>query len=35
MARYGFGFDGFPAENLAPSDRVIDTPPDLFSALQD
>lgn len=30
LARYGFGFEGFPIEDLAPDDRVIDAPADLF-----
>jgi phosphoglycolate phosphatase len=30
LARYGFGFEGFPLEQLAPADRVIDTPFDLL-----
>ena len=30
LARYGFGFEGFPLERLAPADRVIDSPVDLL-----
>jgi len=30
LARYGFGFEGFPADLLAPSDRTIDRPADLL-----
>jgi phosphoglycolate phosphatase len=30
LARYGFGFEGFPLEQLAPADRVIDSPFDLL-----
>jgi phosphoglycolate phosphatase len=30
LARYGFGFEGFPLEKLASADRVIDTPFDLL-----
>ena len=30
VARYGFGFRGFPIEELAPDDRFIDTPTDLL-----
>ncbi|MBI3402815.1 MAG: HAD hydrolase-like protein [Acidobacteria bacterium] len=30
LARYGFGFDGFPISQLGPSDRVIDTPMQLL-----
>jgi phosphoglycolate phosphatase len=30
LARYGFGFDGFPLHELAESDRLIDTPGDLL-----
>src|SRR5262249_13268960 len=31
LARYGFGFDGFPVEELGPGDRVIDSPAQLTS----
>ena len=31
LARYGFGFEGFPVDELQPSDRVIDAPSDLLS----
>jgi phosphoglycolate phosphatase len=31
VARYGFGFDGFPPHRLSPADRVIDTPAELLS----
>ena len=30
LARYGFGFDGFPIESLRPEDRVIDAPEELL-----
>ena len=30
VARYGFGYQGFPAEKLRDGDRVIDTPMDLL-----
>ena len=30
LARYGFGFDAFPLDVLAPSDLVIDAPEDLL-----
>jgi len=30
LARYGFGFDGFPTEELRPGDRVIDKPVQLI-----
>jgi len=33
LARYGFGFDGFPAGRLAGSDLVIDAPLDLVERL--
>jgi phosphoglycolate phosphatase len=29
MARYGFGFEGFPVEALQPGDRLIDHPSQL------
>jgi phosphoglycolate phosphatase-like HAD superfamily hydrolase len=29
LARYGFGFSGFPEENLRTGDLVIDAPRDL------
>jgi phosphoglycolate phosphatase len=31
VARYGFGFDGFPVAALGASDRVIDAPGELLS----
>jgi phosphoglycolate phosphatase len=31
LARYGFGFDGFPVHELGPDDFVIDTPGDLLA----
>jgi phosphoglycolate phosphatase len=30
LARYGFGFEDFPLDELDPSDRLIDTPGDLL-----
>jgi phosphoglycolate phosphatase len=30
MARYGFGYEGFPAGDLGPDDRVIDAPAELL-----
>jgi phosphoglycolate phosphatase len=33
LARYGFGFDGFPVATLTPEDRVIDQPLDLLGIL--
>lgn len=30
VARYGFGFDGFPRSELRPTDRTIDTPDGLL-----
>ena len=30
LARYGFGFEGFPAEELRPGDHVIDQPAQLI-----
>jgi phosphoglycolate phosphatase len=33
LARYGFGFDGFPLDELAPDDLLIDRPEDLSSVL--
>ena len=33
MARYGFGFHGFPAERLTADDRVVDHPRELTAAL--
>jgi phosphoglycolate phosphatase len=30
LARYGFGFDSVPVDELAPEDRVIDAPADLL-----
>ena len=31
LARYGFGFDGFPLDQLAPVNRVIDAPIELLT----
>jgi hypothetical protein len=31
VARYGFGFAGFPAEELGSADHVIDTPGQLLA----
>jgi phosphoglycolate phosphatase len=31
LARYGFGFEGFPRPEIRPSDRVIDAPADLLA----
>jgi phosphoglycolate phosphatase len=33
VARYGFGFEGFPTDRLTPADCVIDHPRDLLSRL--
>ncbi len=33
LARYGFGFEGFPTEEIAPTDLVIDAPAELASAV--
>jgi phosphoglycolate phosphatase len=33
LARYGFGFEGFPLNELTPSDRTIDQPIDLLTVL--
>jgi phosphoglycolate phosphatase-like HAD superfamily hydrolase len=33
LARYGFGFEGFPLSELAASDRMIDQPMDLLTVL--
>jgi phosphoglycolate phosphatase len=33
LARYGFGFEGFPVERLRPGDRVIDAPAELLGLL--
>jgi phosphoglycolate phosphatase len=30
LARYGFGFEGFPVDELGPQDRTIDAPADLL-----
>jgi phosphoglycolate phosphatase len=30
LARYGFGFEGFPVDRLRPDDRLIDRPADLL-----
>src|SRR5436189_237249 len=31
LARYGFGFEGFPLDEIDPADRVIDAPADLLA----
>jgi phosphoglycolate phosphatase len=31
LARYGFGFEGFPIDCLGPADRVADSPADLVN----
>ena len=31
LARYGFGFEGFPVDELGPSDLLIDAPIDLLA----
>jgi phosphoglycolate phosphatase len=31
LARYGFGFEGFPAADLGPTDRLVDAPAELLS----
>jgi phosphoglycolate phosphatase len=31
LARYGFGYEGFPGEAIGPSDRLIDAPADLLA----
>lgn len=31
LARYGFGFEDFPLDELAPTDRLIDAPRDLLT----
>jgi phosphoglycolate phosphatase len=31
LARYGFGFEGFPTDELGPEDRTIDAPVDLLA----
>jgi phosphoglycolate phosphatase-like HAD superfamily hydrolase len=33
VARYGFGFDGFPTDVLTDGDRQIDHPADLLPLL--
>ena len=33
MARYGFGFEGFPVDDLRSGDRVIDAPGELLGML--
>lgn len=30
LARYGFGFEGFPSDSIGPEDLVIDAPPQLL-----
>ena len=32
LARYGFGFEEFPLDEIAPSDRIIDSPDALITA---
>jgi len=32
LARYGFGFEGFPLDEIAPGDRTIDSPDALITA---
>jgi phosphoglycolate phosphatase len=34
LARYGFGFDGFPQDRLSPADRTIETPAELLSFVE-
>jgi phosphoglycolate phosphatase len=31
LARYGFGYEGFPRQELSPTDRLIDTPAELLA----
>jgi len=31
LARYGFGFEGFPRQELGPTDHLIDTPAELLA----
>ena len=31
LARYGFGFEGFPVVDLGPGDRLVDAPAELLS----
>ncbi len=31
LARYGFGFEGFPVADLGPGDRLVDAPAELLS----
>lgn len=33
LARYGFGFDGFPIGDLSPDDRLVDEPAELVTVL--
>ena len=33
VARYGFGFDGFSLDELAPGDAVVDSPAELMTTL--
>jgi phosphoglycolate phosphatase len=33
LARYGFGFDGFPMEELGPADLIVDSPQHLVNLL--
>ena len=33
VARYGFGFDGFPADSFWPGDKLIDRPAELLALL--
>ena len=34
MARYGFGFEGFPLEDLRPDDQLVDAPMELGQLLR-
>jgi hypothetical protein len=34
VARYGFGFEGFPIETLGAGDAVIDEPLELLTRVQ-
>jgi phosphoglycolate phosphatase len=31
LARYGFGFENFPVEDIGPADRIVDAPADLLA----
>jgi phosphoglycolate phosphatase len=35
LARYGFGFDGFPLSQLGPADRIVDAPAQLLDVCRD